>query len=709
MTISTTDSSIPYNGNGVTLAFPVPFRFLLNGDISTVLRSSAGVVTPLSEGTHYTLTGAGNDEGGTLTMIVAPAVGETLIIDRIVALTQETDYPEGGNFPAEAHERALDRLTMITQQQETSLGYCLALPDREVADPLPPVSDRASRLLGFDALGRVFMYAASMLGSVAEFAVTLATSVGASLVGFQQSGTGATLRTVQAKGQEYASFKDFGCVCDGVTDDSANFEKAIQTGRIIRMDGETILIASPVSNSADTIIQGRGTLKFAVTTQTAITCTGSVHIAGDITFDGTDVSNELIRASGPRLVVNVSEVKNIFQNSVDGVRPIRAIDVDHLRVFGTAFKKIGTPANGTVGDSQGAVQAVLISGSCKSGKVYNCSFSDINNRATAGGVKQFEDSDAVLCATSSLRQNVSVYDCEFEDIGKRFMKATGTPSSVYRFNDNQLSSAYVGTVDDAVTVGNGMFSAFSCYGGRAFATDNTFIGGITSFFFDADFADFRSAVISDNIFEPEIHTYANTSFTRFVNVGTSVPILASLTVNGNDSTNTYYAVISYATRNAITTNPRLESGGIGVDLLGGGTSTVTGNTITQHASWNATTTAAYGVIIRNGAVACAGSSNAFVGKYDAWNVASQSSACRLAFSGNSYQGIVRNDITNNAAATYVAHFANAGSTTALYSSINALTSTGASAGGGGAVPATVLGFERKIINGVSAKIPYFAV
>jgi hypothetical protein len=526
---------------------------------------------------------------------------------------------------------------------------------------------------------------------------------------FTQSGTGAVPRILQNKVREYANFKDFGCVCDGVTDDSANFEKAIQTGRIIRMDGESILIASPVSSTADMIIEGRGTLKFAVSAQTAITCTGSVNVTGDIVMDGSDVSNELIRASGPRLVLNVSEVKNIFQNSVDGVRPIRAIDVDYIRIFGTAFKKLATPANGTVGDSQGAVQGILISGSCKSGKVFNCSFSDINNRATAGGAKQYEDAEAVLCATSSARQNVSVFDCEFEDIGKRFMKATGTPDSIYQFSSNQLSSAYTGTVDDAVTVGNGMFSAFSCYGGRAFARDNTFIGGVISFFFDADFTNFRSAVIADNIFEPEIHTYANTSFTRFVGVGTSVPIVASLTATGNETTNTYYGIISYATRNAITTNPRIESGGIGVDLLGGGTFTVTGNTFIQHPTWNATTTQAYGVIIRNGAVSGAGASNAFVSKYDAWNVASQSSACRLAFSGNSYQTIVRNDITNNAAATYVAHFGNAGSTTALYSTINALTSTGASAGGGGAVPATVLGFHRVFVNGVSAKVPYFAV
>jgi len=154
MTISTTTSKVGYNGNGVTTAFSVPFLFLANADLTVVLLSSAGVETTLTLSTHYTVTGAGNDSGGTLTMVTPPAVGERLTILREVALTQETDYISGDSFPAETHERALDRLTMIDQQQNEVLGRAMRLPVSDTASAeLPAVAARASKYLAFDASG----------------------------------------------------------------------------------------------------------------------------------------------------------------------------------------------------------------------------------------------------------------------------------------------------------------------------------------------------------------------------------------------------------------------------------------------------------------------------------------------------------------------------------------------------------------------------
>lgn len=52
----------------------------------------------------------------------------------------------------------------------------------------------------------------------------LATSAGASMVGFLQVGTGAVARTAQGKLRESFSVKDFGAVGDGVTEDTAAFQ-----------------------------------------------------------------------------------------------------------------------------------------------------------------------------------------------------------------------------------------------------------------------------------------------------------------------------------------------------------------------------------------------------------------------------------------------------------------------------------------------------
>ena len=127
MVVSTTTSRVEYNGNGSTTAFAYTFRIFADGDLKVYVVSSAGVATLKTITTHYTVSGAGDASGGTVTMGSAPASGETLVIERSVAYTQSTDYVESDSFSAETHETALDRNTMLTQQNQRDIARSMRL------------------------------------------------------------------------------------------------------------------------------------------------------------------------------------------------------------------------------------------------------------------------------------------------------------------------------------------------------------------------------------------------------------------------------------------------------------------------------------------------------------------------------------------------------------------------------------------------------
>lgn len=154
MTISTTASRIEYAGNGTTTAFAFPYRFLANGDLKVYLINTAGTPVLRAETTHYSLTGAGDNGGGTVTMGTAPALGETLVIFRDPALTQTVDLTENDRLPVEtAVEQPLDRLTMIAQFTRDKLGRALVLSDGDMdADmTLPSLTSLKGKALLFDS------------------------------------------------------------------------------------------------------------------------------------------------------------------------------------------------------------------------------------------------------------------------------------------------------------------------------------------------------------------------------------------------------------------------------------------------------------------------------------------------------------------------------------------------------------------------------
>jgi len=147
--LTTTAKAGPYAGAGTTGPFAVPFRFLDAAHLR-VIRNTAGVETVLALGTDYTVSGVGATSG-TVTLVAPLPIGQTLTVVRNVPATQEADYVPGDAFPAESHESALDKLTMIAQQNTEALGRTLRISPSvsNVSTELP--APDADKIIGWNA------------------------------------------------------------------------------------------------------------------------------------------------------------------------------------------------------------------------------------------------------------------------------------------------------------------------------------------------------------------------------------------------------------------------------------------------------------------------------------------------------------------------------------------------------------------------------
>lgn len=231
MTVQTNTTVATGIGNGVTSVFPIPFKFNKSADLVVYLiDEDAEVEIPLVLNSDYTVSGAGNENGGSLTMLAGPVpVGKAVVARRIVDLLQLTDLRNQGRFFAEVHEDVFDKLMMINQQQQTQLEQTMmidllgrwdargrrivnlgpplhqddaankkyvdglgatllsrVLRTPEIIPSLPGAEVRSGMLLGFDSEGNPTV-AAPASGSAEELAMRLADAenpaLGSALIG----------------------------------------------------------------------------------------------------------------------------------------------------------------------------------------------------------------------------------------------------------------------------------------------------------------------------------------------------------------------------------------------------------------------------------------------------------------------------------------------------------------------------------------------
>lgn len=127
MTVELGYAPVSYNGTGAQVDFPTTWRFLDEEDL-VVKKTVAGVTSTLVLDVDYTVAGAGAAEpGGTVTTLVAPALGSTLAISRLTPITQPNSFRQLGPFSPDTWERTVDRITLWGQENRYRIGVLEAL------------------------------------------------------------------------------------------------------------------------------------------------------------------------------------------------------------------------------------------------------------------------------------------------------------------------------------------------------------------------------------------------------------------------------------------------------------------------------------------------------------------------------------------------------------------------------------------------------
>jgi len=313
MTVSTTNSSASYTGNGSTTEFSVTFEFFDAGEVKVYTRTIAtGVQTLKAIETDYTLSG-GAGSTGTVTFLVPPPSTDEVHVFRDTTRTQPNDFTPSQRFPSASVERALDRGAMRDQDDELQVGKALRAPltdDSALSMVLPNSVTRASKVLGFDSSG-------------APVATTQADQSATTVIATNST----TARSHAERWGEVYNVKDYGALGNGSANDATAINAAIAQantdgGGVVHFPRGTYLVSASVTMKSNVWLQGAGigatTIKRANSAAdlhllNAATASNDYISVSDMEIDGNRANNTST-GHGIRLDDGATEVRiwNVF-------------------------------------------------------------------------------------------------------------------------------------------------------------------------------------------------------------------------------------------------------------------------------------------------------------------------------------------------------------------------------------------------------------
>lgn len=148
-----------YVGNGAQTVYSYGFEIVADADIAVYVGTVRQTLT-----THYTVSGAGNNSGGSITFLSAPANGAIVTFRRDMSYARSVDFQQGGAAFASNFNADSDRNTLAVQQIQEQVNRTLRLgpgsqyqgENLEIGESS---ADRINKVLGFDGDGDITLLA----------------------------------------------------------------------------------------------------------------------------------------------------------------------------------------------------------------------------------------------------------------------------------------------------------------------------------------------------------------------------------------------------------------------------------------------------------------------------------------------------------------------------------------------------------------------
>lgn len=284
--------------DGIQTVFSYNFPIFASEDLNVYIDGAAQV-------SGFTIAGAGETLGGTVTFDTAPADGAIVTLLRELPIERTTDFLEGGNFSAQAINNELDYLIAALQQVNRENDLMLKYNAYEAPSTviLPDKALRVNKALGFDGNGDPV--AISLEGSMAA-------------PDFTPTGTGADTRTAHDKFSDFVSIKDFGAIGDGLTDDTNAILNALAAHMAVFVPRGTYLVTSTIALGSGQALFGLGAgsiIKAQNKTFNTIEITENKSILQSLAVDGGDIGVKLYGAGVECTANHLSDLFLTGQNT----------------------------------------------------------------------------------------------------------------------------------------------------------------------------------------------------------------------------------------------------------------------------------------------------------------------------------------------------------------------------------------------------------